>query len=156
MKWYLSSLLAVGAGDYLPQSLIVAVLKYLPPWFMLRFNTTSFPFFSASSRRNVLPCFSSCQQHTKVSGLPIRLQRWNGYSLFGTLVGCEETPVCLAVRLSYICRGVLLRPDRWVCTTGQRWVENIHSLYWSAALNIGHGEQRSAHGILGRYLVIYF
>lgn len=45
MKWYLSSLLAVGAGGYLPQSLIVAALKCLPPWFMLWLNTTSFLFF---------------------------------------------------------------------------------------------------------------
>lgn len=115
-----------------------------------------FPFFSLLHKKGHPPLFLQLSATCKVSDLPIRLQRWNGYSLFGTLVGCEETPVCLTIRLGYICRGVLLRPDRWVCTTGQRWVENIHSLYWSATRNIGHGEQHSAHGILGRYLVIYF
>lgn len=80
-------------------------------------------FFLCFIKKEHPPLFLQLSATSKVSDLPVRLQRWNGYSLFGTLVGCEETPVCLAARLGYICTGVLLRPDRWVCTTGQRWVE---------------------------------
>lgn len=118
-----------------------------------------FPFFSLCFiKKEHPPLFLQLSATYKVSELPIRVQRLKW--LFSLWHSCMlRRDICLrrrASRLYCICRGVLLRPDRWVCTTGQRWVENIHSLYWSAVRNIGHGEQRSARGILGRYLVIYF
>ena len=44
--------------------------------------------------------------------------------------------------LPFICSGVLLRPDRWIRATRQRWLENIQSPYRSAALDKRSQRQR--------------
>lgn len=89
----------------------------------------------------------------KVSIAPIEAPRWNGFSLFGIPGRFKEPPVCLPVCV-HICGGVLSRPDRWLCTTGQRWVENIHSLYRSA--NSGNGSSNGMLFFLLLLLLLYW
>ena len=123
------------------------LLFYIRIWC---FDIVPSSFFTLPPSR--LPC------RYKLSSPPIDPRRLNGSrSLALEDVFSSHLSSFLSVsRLTspFICRGVLLRPDRWIRATRRRWLENIQSSYWSAALNKRSQRQRRPAACWAFFLTI--